>query len=520
MVKQEADVTVAKKTLSIFILTDKPIYKPGDIVKFRVVVLDMATKPVNHIDSIQIDIKNNNEDSKKQWTRAVLYKGIFAAAHRLSSTPELGVWTIQVTVNDGIISNVKSQQFAVREYLLPKFGIKVEPSRILLISDKEISLNIESYYTFGSPVRGNITVKLVDQSKINSSIHSESRNFVEKGVFLFKLKKELIIPEDTDHVMVMVNVSLTEQFSSFTSHVSKEIPVYQHPYKIVLIKAANYYRPNVPYHCKLTVKDHNGVPVINQPITAKTDTGEKRSTETDSQGIATLDLPMPDAGEVEISVDFKNREYNNVDKIEGIEGASTQYLQISLLKRSVKDSTVTFSVKSNEKFSNLFYFVTSRGNILLAKYERFSNKVKYTISFKLTVDMTIQSKLLVYTLNSGQLILDYFELDYFANEFDFSLEENTFQPDQDVEIHVNAEKDSYVAFQGIDQGALLLGYEEFGLTKAHVLEDLYEYTPEHGSLNIDATNSFGLFSRMGSNSQDGSNRKKRSIQRFKTSNVS
>lgn len=77
---------------------------------------------------------------------------------------------------------------------------------------------------------------------------------------------------------------------------------------------------------------------------------------------------------------------------------------------------MSFIVKSNEKFSHLFYFVTSRGNILLAKYERFSNKVKYTINFKLTVDMTVQSKLLVYTLNSGQLIMDYFELDYFANE--------------------------------------------------------------------------------------------------------
>lgn len=94
------------------------------------------------------------------------------------------------------------------------------------------------------------------------------------------------------------------QFNSdFTRHVSRQILVYEHPYKITLIKAVSNYRPNVPYHCKLLVKDHNGVPVTNRLITAKTDAGEERSTKTDSQGIATLDLPMPDAADaVDISV--------------------------------------------------------------------------------------------------------------------------------------------------------------------------------------------------------------------------
>lgn len=77
---------------------------------------------------------------------------------------------------------------------------------------------------------------------------------------------------------------------------------------------------------------------------------------------------------------------------------------------------MTIIVKSNDKFSHLYYFVTSRGNILLAKHEHCLNKVKYTIYFKLSVEMTIQSKFLVYTLNSGQLIMDHIELDFFANE--------------------------------------------------------------------------------------------------------
>lgn len=78
----------------------------------------------------------------------------------------------------------------------------------------EIRLNIESYYTFGSAVRGNIVVKLVDRNKQNSSTHSISRTFVEKDVFRFELEDELDTEYEKDYAMVMVNVSLTEEFSS------------------------------------------------------------------------------------------------------------------------------------------------------------------------------------------------------------------------------------------------------------------------------------------------------------------
>ncbi|XP_029733192.2 thioester-containing protein 1 allele S3-like [Aedes albopictus] len=508
-VRQEATLSVARKTLSIFILTDKPIYKPGDIVRFRVVVLDMATKPVNHIDSIQIDLEDSNGESRRQWTQAVLYKGIFAASHRMSSTPALGKWAIKVTANDGVITNEKLQQFEVREYVMPKFVVKVVPSCILLISDKEISLNVESHYTFGGPVRGEIFVQLFTDDDLHVATHSYRRSFDGNGTFRFMLKDELDAPYDKDYVMVRANVSLTENVFNFALSFTEEIPVFMCPYQIELISAVKYYRPGVPYHCRLSVKDHYGVPVKHKSLIVKTDTGVERSVTLDDHGVTSLELAMPDeADSVDISVSLENRECKNIHTIEGLEFTSSQYLQISLLKRNVKDSTVSFIIRSNVELSHLYFLVTSRGNILLAKYEYCYRKMSHMINFKLTVDMTVQSKLVVYTLNSGHLVMDHFKLDYFANEFELSPEEYKFQPDQVVELHVKAEKDSYVALQAIDQGALQLGYEGFGITKAHVFEDLDEYTPD--LIEFDPIGSLGLFFRTGFNTHDESKRSKRS----------
>lgn len=55
------------------------------------------------------------------------------------------------------------------------------------------------------------------------------------------------------------------------------------------------------------------------------------------------------------------------------------------------------------------------------------------------------------------------------------LDDANYRPDQDIYVDVKAEKNSYLAFQAIDQGALLLGFDEFGLTRKQVQEDLASY---------------------------------------------
>ncbi|XP_062715310.1 thioester-containing protein 1 allele R1-like [Aedes albopictus] len=374
---------------------------------------------------------------------------------------------------------------------------------------------IEANYTFGRPVRGTIIVQLCTDDDSHVVTHSDRRRFDGKDVFLFKLKEELDADYDNGYAMVRANVSLTDEFFDSTSNVSKEIPVFINPYKITIIRGEKYYRPGVAYNCELSVEDHYGYSVRNKIITVRTDDSKYKIKEVaaklNDQGIATLELPMPDEFDsVAISVVFENREYRDIRIIDGYAPASTQYLQISMHERNVKDSTVSFIVRSNEKFSHLYYFVTSRGNILLAKHERFPNTVNHTINFKLTVAMTMQSKLVVYTLNSGDWISEDFDLDYFTNEVSYALEEHTVQPNQYIEIAVTAAEDSYVAFQAIDQGVLLLGYEGFGLTKEHVLKDLDEYTTGGIYSDMSYFDSFGLFMRTDFKIHDQSSRTKRS----------
>lgn len=99
-VNHKVELMFPTKTLSIFVLTDKPVYKLGDEIRLRVVVVDITTRPVKHINSVKIYLEDSDGYSRRRWTQAKLRTGMFEAAYQLSSSATVGTWTITVTALD------------------------------------------------------------------------------------------------------------------------------------------------------------------------------------------------------------------------------------------------------------------------------------------------------------------------------------------------------------------------------------------------------------------------------------
>lgn len=57
--RNEKPLSLVSKNASIFVQTDKAIYKPSDLVRFRILVLDQNLKPVSSQQSINIFITVN-----------------------------------------------------------------------------------------------------------------------------------------------------------------------------------------------------------------------------------------------------------------------------------------------------------------------------------------------------------------------------------------------------------------------------------------------------------------------------
>uniref|UniRef100_A0A8C0XNF0 Alpha-2-macroglobulin n=1 Tax=Castor canadensis TaxID=51338 RepID=A0A8C0XNF0_CASCN len=102
--RKRSTVMIQKKQSLIFVQTDKPIYKPGQIVKFRIVSVDESFHPLN-----ELDPKGNRI---AQWQSLKLESGLKQLSFPLSSEPLQGTYLVVVRTESG----EKNHQFTVEEF--------------------------------------------------------------------------------------------------------------------------------------------------------------------------------------------------------------------------------------------------------------------------------------------------------------------------------------------------------------------------------------------------------------------
>ncbi|NWV04047.1 A2MG protein, partial [Ptilonorhynchus violaceus] len=133
----------------VFVQTDKPIYKPGQTVLFRIVSLDEDFRPLN-----EMDPKKNR---LYQWTNVELKMGFIQLFFNLTSEPIQGTYTV---VAQKASAKTIQHSFSVEEYVLPKFEVTVKMPKVITILDEELKVTVCGLYTFGKPVPGFVNFRV------------------------------------------------------------------------------------------------------------------------------------------------------------------------------------------------------------------------------------------------------------------------------------------------------------------------------------------------------------------------
>ncbi|NXS87882.1 A2MG protein, partial [Erpornis zantholeuca] len=142
-------VMVQNSESLVFIQTDKPIYKPGQTVLFRIVSLDEEFRPMN-----EMDPKKNR---LYQWTNVELEMGFIQLFFNLTSEPIQG--TYRVVANKASGKTIQ-HSFSVEEYVLPKFEVTVKMPKVISILDEKLKVTVCGLYTFGKPVPGLVNFRV------------------------------------------------------------------------------------------------------------------------------------------------------------------------------------------------------------------------------------------------------------------------------------------------------------------------------------------------------------------------
>jgi hypothetical protein len=139
-------------TLTSYIYTDRPVYRPGHTVHIKAVVRRQKDDVLNLPEDNTLELKVTDADNK-----AVLTKNVQVSAHgtvtadlTLEADAGLGYYSIEFTRSD--VGGHGS--FYVEEYKKPEYQVTVKPAAQRVLQGNSIQAIIEARYFFGEPVAG------------------------------------------------------------------------------------------------------------------------------------------------------------------------------------------------------------------------------------------------------------------------------------------------------------------------------------------------------------------------------
>uniref|UniRef100_A0A8C0DYQ5 Pregnancy zone protein n=1 Tax=Balaenoptera musculus TaxID=9771 RepID=A0A8C0DYQ5_BALMU len=253
---------ITKAESLVFVQTDKPIYKPGQTVRFRIVSVDVNFHPLNEMVSVTTNPKRNRIF---QWHNLKLHWGLNQLSFPLSVEPTLGPYKVILQKESG---EKIEHSFEVNEYVLPKFEVQVKMPKTIGFLDDEFVVSVCSLYTYGKPVRGLVTINVCRRySRYSSTCHGKhsqsiceefSQQADEEGCFTQLVKSKIFHLRQKGYDMkLQVEAKVREEGTGLelTGHGSCEIT--NTLSKLKFTKVDSHYRRGLPFFGQVTYKQNN-----------------------------------------------------------------------------------------------------------------------------------------------------------------------------------------------------------------------------------------------------------------------
>uniref|UniRef100_A0A182K440 TEP1-F n=1 Tax=Anopheles christyi TaxID=43041 RepID=A0A182K440_9DIPT len=455
---------------SVLIQTDKSVYKPGDTIRYRVLVLDRTMKPLSVGESeMMVYIRDGKGNRIKQWNDASLGEcGVFQAELTLSSEPVLGEWTINVEV----LGLKESKTFDVDEYVLPTYEVTVESPGYTFLDDEQLKVVVNSKYTYGKPVAGELTVSVKLASSMCFRREPSETSICQKVVPIdgrtvvdFNLKE--ILSSKSYIRELTIDAEVCETLTGRTQKGSTTVRLHDERYQVRMIEEASYF-PGFPYNAWIQVTNLDGSPVQEGPREVEISLRNyntdlyKQSGTLDEKGMAQLNAKLDelDFDYLSVEVKYRGKDYY-VQGITKPRPDQEALMRARLLQKDPLPGTdLTFEVACTKPLQFVAYSLLARGELLAGGAVEGADNTTISITIPSTFCMVPRAKLLVhYISNSGFIVSSYTTVEFkrvFENQIQLTLSKDELKPAETLDIDIRTEQDSFVGLLAVDQSVLLL----------------------------------------------------------------
>uniref|UniRef100_F6UYQ0 Alpha-2-macroglobulin n=1 Tax=Ornithorhynchus anatinus TaxID=9258 RepID=F6UYQ0_ORNAN len=477
----------------VFVQTDKPIYKPGQTVRFRVVSVDEDFHPLNETVS-QMDPKRNRI---AQWRDVRLRDGFGQFSFPLSSEPSQGQYKVVVQKESGAR---KEHPFTVEEFVLPKFEVLVKMPKKITILDEEIAVSVCGIYTYGKPVPGTVTWSVCRRFSQGQSecYGKESEAICEEfsqqadsqgcvsGVIetkLFQLKQQGFLMNIEAEATIREEGTELELSGRAVCEVTKTLS------KITFEKVDSHFRRGLPFFGQVRLLDGKDAPIPNALVQVSVDATHHLSNHsTDEYGLVQFSIDTSNFTTAPISVrvtykdspvcyDYKWLSGNHESaehKAKHVYSASQNYIRLEPISDTLvcghqQDIRVHY-ILNDEALGELkellfYYVILAKGGIVRAGTHVLQTRDKGSFSVELLVGPEIAPvmRFLIYSiLPDGEVVADSEKFNIekcFSNKVELQFSSIHTLPGSGARLRVTASPQSLCALRALDQSVLLLKAE-------------------------------------------------------------
>ncbi|XP_056385113.1 alpha-2-macroglobulin-like protein 1 [Hyla sarda] len=509
-VDESKKITILKAGDDVCIIqTDKSTYKPGDIVKFRVISINSDFKPLNkqhHLVEIIDPLKNRIA----QWLDVSTKQGFADLTFHLAE--ELSLGDYRINIPDGCV-----KYFSVAEYVSQRFEFNLNIPSEVSTTDKSFHLEACGNYIYGKPVEGVIDLSVCatvcenrwycrtsfdeEETVMKNCIDIKGEKTDDKGCVSRDIHLSHFNLSTTEHNLIEIKSKLTEDGTGHSEEASDHLDLSSGKKTVKFEECERFYRKGFPYHGKVKVSDEKKKPMVNTALTLAIMNQEENyntthmNLVTDSHGIAHFTLETHEwqsvlALKVRLSSDDQNGEdedYNLWDYEERytedwhyiVRFYSKSKSLLSIQKHpeevscnSEQSATVEYNIHTNldsdTDHLHFFYILLSKSGIF--SYKEHTVDVKdqakspnlqgsFPLNFHVDEDFFPRFSLLVFSvLPNGETIAmatDYNVSPCGKSKVKLSFSEEQVRPGENVNLEVTAEAGSLCSVRSVDKGYLL-----------------------------------------------------------------
>ncbi|OCT71342.1 uncharacterized protein LOC431886 isoform X1 [Xenopus laevis] len=497
-IKDRKAVVIAPLNTICLIQMDKPVYKPGCKVRFRLISLNTMLLPISE-KYTAVYLEDPSGSRIAQWQNQESVGGVVQLEFPLISDAAPGSYTITA---EGESCESARQGFTVDEYILPRFSVIVDPPNTISILDDILTLNVSAIYTYGQPVPGSVTIKCCREAssyygrkgncfKGNRGICTNITGELGPDGAFYGVVSLLPFQMGQSGFQMSLGVALTVTEEGTGIQVTHQFFIMITSQLATLIfdydALKEFYKRGIPYLVKVILTDANDNPMANEQVEVELAGKTIGAVLTDKEGRAeyAIDTSSFVQENFTVVVSYENphqcyytewegpdfptaqhfvmRFYSETGSFLDIQGSSVELNCGQVHNISVRYILSLDGMGEGATTATFYYLAMSRAKIVQhGQRDVHLNQSKsglFNIGLNVTSDLAPGAELIVYCILDLELIADTISLDIekcFQNQVSLSFSDDLGPTASNVSLNLSAAPGSLCGVKVIDSSLLLI----------------------------------------------------------------